>query len=143
MRNRANLQCIGMLFCIKTPADFAAVERHVATLLSSDDSRCALLRSEPFTRIKIHAIYRPEDPIVPPPCWGPQGLCVEFKNGVVSAEIKEFPHEEYDDSWAGPVVYNVCPGFTGPFDAIAKTQGPFFPGKRSREARPDSADEMV
>jgi hypothetical protein len=127
-----------MLFSVKTAADFAAVERRVAAMLSSDDARCAFLRSEPFTRIRMHAVYRPDDPITPPPCWGPEGICVEIVNKLVSVEIKEGPGS-YDSSWCGPVVYDAMPGFKGRFDAFVQAQGPFVPGKRQR-ARPEDED---
>lgn len=132
-----------MLFAVKTAADFAVVERHVATLLSSDASRCSFLRSEPFTRIRMHAVYRQDDPVPPSPCWGPEGVCVEIRNRLVSVEVREPARESFDATWAGPVVYDVMPGFEGSFDAIAKAQGPFVPGKRAASARCDDADEMV
>ena len=132
-----------MLFVVKTPADFLAVERYVAGLLASDESRCSFLRSEPFTRIRAHAVYRPDDPVPPAPCWGPDGLCVEISNKKVSVEIRKPAREEYDNSWAGPVIYDSIPGFDGSFDALAKAQGPFIPGKRAMSARDESADEFV
>ena len=132
-----------MLFSIKTPADFSAVEKRVAAMLSSDDSRCSFLRSEPFARIRMHAIYRPDDPVPPPPCWGPEGLCVEIRNRLVSVEIREAPRQTYDASWAGPVIYDEMPGFEGSFDILAKTKGPFVPGKRKASARCENADDLV
>jgi len=132
-----------MLFAIKTPADFTAVERHVSAMLSSDDSRCSFLRSEPFARIRLHAVYRADDPCPPPPCWGPEGICVEIKNRLVSVEIREPPKPQYDSSWAGPVVYDEMPGFEGSFDVIAKVTGPFRPGKRKPSGRCEDADELV
>lgn len=131
-----------MLFSVRTPADFTAVERHVAALLSSEASRCSFLRSEPFTRLRMHAVYRPDDPVPPPPCWGPDGLCVEIKNRLVSVEIKEL-QREYDDSWCGPVVYDVVGGYEGPFDAIYKSSGPFMPGKRQRADCERTLADMV
>ncbi len=89
-----------MLFAIRTPADFNEVERRVAALLSSDEARCSFLRSEPFTRIRVHAVYRAHDPVTPPPCWGPEGLCVEIRNRMVSVEIRSPAQEQYDGSWA-------------------------------------------
>jgi len=132
-----------MLFSVKTAADFLAVERYVAGLLSSDESRCAFLRSEPFTRIRAHAVYRPDDPSLPTPCWGPDGICVLITNRMVSVEIRKPSREDYDTSWAGPVIYDAMPGYEGSFDALAKAQGPFIPGKRARSARDESADECV
>jgi hypothetical protein len=132
-----------MLFMVKTPADFTAVERRVAAMLSSDDSRCSFLRSEPFARIRVHAVYRPDDPVPPPPCWGPEGICVEIKNRLVSVEIREAQRPTYDSSWAGPVVYDEMPGFEGSFDVLTKSQGPFVPGKRKASASLDGADELV
>jgi hypothetical protein len=128
-----------MLFNVRTPADFVAVERHVATLLSSDDSRCSFLRSEPFARIRLHAVYRHDDPMTPPPCWGPEGICVEIKNRLVSVEIKE-QKTVYDSSWSGPVVYDVLQGYKGSFDSLANAQGPFKPGKRQRVNDNDDDD---
>jgi len=112
-----------MLFCVRTPADFAAVESRVAVLLSSDESRCGFLRSEPFARIRVHACYRADDPCPPPPCWGPEGLCVEIRDRLVSVEIREPARQEYDSSWSGPVVFDVVPGFEGPHDAIERARG--------------------
>jgi len=112
-----------MLFSVRTPAEFAAVERHVANLLSSDESRCGFLRSEPFARIRFHACYRPDDPSPPPPCWGPEGLCVEIRNRLVSVEIREAPQQQFDSSWSGPVVFDVIPGFQGPHDTLVRAQG--------------------
>ena len=132
-----------MLFSVRTPADFLAVERHVATLLSSDESRCSFLRSEPFTRIRAHAVYRPDDPVPPPPCWGPEGICVEIRDRLVSVEIKEPQRQQYDCSWAGPVIFDAMPGFDGAFDALAKAQGPFVPGKRARSSRDEDLDDVV
>lgn len=130
-----------MLFAIKTPADFIAVERRVASMLSSDDARCSFLRSEPFTRIRMHAVYRPDDPVTPPPCWGPEGLCVEIKNKLVSVEIRQPQVQAYDSSWCGPVVYDVLPGYKGSFDALVQAQGPFIPGKRQRARCEDEDDD--
>lgn len=132
-----------MYFAVRTPADFGAVERHVSNLLSSDESRCSFLRSEAFSRIRVHAMYRMSEPVTPPPCWGPEGLCVEVKNRMVSVEIREPAEPTYDSSWAGPVVYNVLSGFHGNYDVLAKTQGPFARGRPAREARDDAADELV
>jgi hypothetical protein len=129
-----------MLFKVRTPADFVAVERRVATMLSSDEARCSFLRSEPFTRIRMHAVYRPDDPMTPPPCWGPEGICVEIKDRLVSVEIKEHP-TDYDSSWSGPVVYDAMPGFDGPFDALVQAQGPFVPGRKQRARRRDEDDD--
>ena len=131
-----------MLFHIKTPADFKAVEHRVANLLSSDEARCSFLRSEPFARIRLHAVYRPDDPVPPPPCWGPEGLCVEIANKLVSVEIKEAPpgSRVYDSSWSGPVVYDVMPGFTGSFEALTQTHGPFVPGRKRRARAEDELD---
>lgn len=120
-----------MLFDVKTPADFVAVERHVATLLKSDDSRCSFLRSEPFARIRLHAVYRRDDPMTPPPCWGPEGICVEINNRLVSVEIKD-QRPIYDTSWSGPVIYDVLQGYKGPSESLANAQGPYKPGKRTR-----------
>ena len=128
-----------MLFNVRTAADFVAVERHVAALLKSDDSRCSFLRSEPFARIRLHAVYRQDDPMTPPPCWGPEGICVEIKNRLVSVEVKEL-RPDYDSSWSGPVVYDALPGFKGSYDALANSQGPYVPGKR---ARCEESDELV
>jgi len=114
-----------MLFTVRTPADFTAVERYVSTLLSSDEARCSFLRSEPFMRIRMHAVYRQDDPMTPSPCWGPDGLCVEIKDKVVSVELKTPQQDAYDISWGGPVVYDVIPGFQGGFDALSNAQGPY------------------
>lgn len=130
-----------MFFKINTPADFIAVERRVAAMLSSDDSRCSFLRSEPFARIRLHAVYRPDDPMTPPPCWGPEGICVEIKDRVVSVEIREPPRPAYDSTWSGPVVYDVMPGFQGGYDAIVNAQGPFVPGKRRRARQEDEGED--
>jgi hypothetical protein len=143
-----SLRSNGMLFTVRTPADFTAVERYVATLLSSDEARCSFLRSEPFTRVRMHAVYRPDDPITPSPCWGPDGLCVEIKDRVVSVELKAPPQESYDSSWGGPVVYEVLPGFQGGFDALSNAQGPFergetVLGKRQRFHAVHDASDMV
>jgi hypothetical protein len=132
-----------MLFSVKTPADFVAVERYVATLLSSDDSRCSFLRGEPFTRIRTHAVYRPDDPVPPSPCWGPDGVCVEIKNRLVSVEIRKPEKEEYDSSWAGPVVYDVIQDFHGSYEALERVQGPFKPGFRPKRPRQEDVDDMV
>lgn len=132
-----------MLFAIKTPADFCAVERYVATLLSSDECRCSFLRSEPFARVRLHSIYRHDDPVTPPPCWGPEGVCVEINpDRLVSVEIRQPTAESYDNSWSGPVVYDVLPGYTGAFDALVQTQGPFVPGVK-RRARDGEGEDMV
>jgi hypothetical protein len=136
-----------MLFDIKTPADFIAVERYVSTLLSSsfasDDSRCSYLRSEPFARVRLHAVYRHDDPCIPPPSWGPNGLCVEIRpDKLVSVEVKVPPIETYDDSWCGPVVYEVLPGFDGEFDALVQTKGPFIPGKKRRGRDEEGQDSV-
>ena len=132
-----------MLFAVKTPADFTLVEQRVAAMLSSDESRCSFLRSEPFARIRMHAVYRPDDPMVPPPCWGPEGICVEIKNRLVSVEQREPARPTYDASWAGQVVYDVMPGFKGSYDVLAKCRGPYIPGKRKASAREEDADELV
>lgn len=130
-----------MLFKVRTPADFMAVEKRVAAMLSSDEARCSFLRSEPFARIRLHAVYRPDDPVPPPPCWGPEGICVEIRDRLVSVEIREPPRQAYDSSWSGPVVYDVVPGFEGNFDALVQAQGPFVRGKRARAREED--DEAV
>lgn len=132
-----------MLFAVKSPADFTAVERHVAALLSSDESRCSFLRSEPFARIRMHAVYRPQDPCVPSPCWGPEGLCVEMRNKLVSVEIREPKSQQYDDSWCGPVVYDVVSGYEGPFDAIYKARSHMETGKRHRADCERTVEDMV
>lgn len=131
-----------MLFKVRTPADFVAVERRVAAMLSSDESRCSFLRSEPFARIRLHAVYRQDDPVTPPPCWGPEGICVEIRDRLVSVEIREPPRQAYDSSWSGPVVYDVLPGYEGSFDALVRAQGPYVPGKRARANDEESEDAV-
>lgn len=132
-----------MLFAVRTPADFIAVERYVSTLLSSDDSRCSFLRSEPFARLRLHAVYRHDDPRTPPPSWGPNGVCVEIRpDKLVSVEVKAPPVETYDNSWCGPVVYEVMPGFEGNFDALVTSQGPFVPGKKRRGRDEEGQDSV-
>ena len=115
----------------------------MALLLGSDVSRCAFLRSEPFNLIRLYAIYRKNIASPPSPCWGPNGLVVDVHNKMIRVQIVTDSEDCYDSSWAGPVVYDLFPGYDGQFDAYAKTEGPFLPGKRAREAREDDLDELV
>ncbi len=132
-----------MLFAVKTPADFIAVERYVSTLLSSDESRCSFLRSEPFARVRLHAVYRHDDPVIPAPSWGPNGVCVEIRpDKLVSVEVRVPPVETYDTSWCGPVIYDESPGYSGDFDVVIQTQGPYVPGKK-RRGRDEEGQDAV
>lgn len=88
-----------MQFEIKNPDDFLAVEKNVAALLSSDEMRCAFLRSESFVKFRMCVVYRSQSPLNPCVCWGPNGLCIWVSGSVVNVDIKEHTVEQFDDTW--------------------------------------------
>ena len=93
-------------FPVRSPSDFAEVERHVASHLSGEGDRCSFIRSAAFLRFRVRCLYRPKARV--PPCWAEGGrLHLAFEReaprragGWVTVAIRDGEGAwDYDDSW--------------------------------------------
>jgi hypothetical protein len=97
-----------MAFRAERATDFEAVEKHVSFLLSADmDRSVAFIRSAPFCRFRVRALYRTRE--INGPLYGPNGIVLSFtrdsppgRGGWVAVWVREDPAADsrsYDDSW--------------------------------------------
>jgi hypothetical protein len=93
-------------------ADFEPIERRVSVLLTAESDRCgAFIRSVPFCRFRVRALYHTRE--VDAPLYGPGGIVLEFtrdplpgKGGWVTVCVRDDLDCCYDNTLDEPDRHN-------------------------------------
>ena len=79
----------------RTPEEMGRVEAAIATHLSCEPGRCAWLRSQPFLRLRMTALYFPRISETHPVTLFHQGLRVVLSSGCVTLSRQDPTHGSF------------------------------------------------